>query len=109
LAADGLNVPQHFLIEVRLGQERTIVDPFFCGQVLSPGDVVARLPFASQTGQPISECLSFPIASHQQWLTRMIANLQHIFATTGRWSDLAAMCELQQLAQSGSGHSRDGS
>ena len=36
-------------------------------------------------------------ATHSQWLSRMLVNLQHIFATQERRADLAAMSELQTL------------
>ena len=36
-------------------------------------------------------------ATHRQWLSRMLNNLQAIFAQTGRERDLYAMQELQEL------------
>jgi hypothetical protein len=36
-------------------------------------------------------------ATHRQWLSRMLNNLQAVFAHTGRERDLYAMQELQGL------------
>ena len=40
-------------------------------------------------------------ATHRQWLSRMLNNLQAVFAHTGRERDLYAMQELQSLLVDG--------
>ena len=37
------------------------------------------------------------VATHKQWLNRMLHNLQAVFAQTGRERDLFAMQELQEV------------
>ncbi len=90
----GLNLPGHFLVEVIDPHERLIVDPFLGGMTLSEADLHLRhaqyLPYLG-SGQ------TWPVASHKQWISRMIANLQHIFTAFDRTDDLAAMSELQDL------------
>jgi regulator of sirC expression with transglutaminase-like and TPR domain len=101
----GINSPGHFLAAVRSSQtERTAtiqsawmyVDPFYGGQVLYPADVCRRI--AATTGREINDpSMWLEPASHRQWLSRMLSNLQAIFAQTGRERDLYAMLELSDL------------
>ena len=108
----GLNTPYHFLVEVRDEGERMIVDPFLGGRVLTHEDVrkllfEARPRHNSRSPQwedpdshPAAEGrrmpAMLPIASHRQWLARILANLQHVFGRHGFCADHAAMTELQQ-------------
>jgi regulator of sirC expression with transglutaminase-like and TPR domain len=101
LSVVGLNLPGHFLVAVRDGHEPLIVDPFLKGQALTTTEVAERLPFGSRLSFFGQEIAALPVATHRQWISRLIANLQHLFAATGRATDLKAMCELQQLVQLG--------
>lgn len=103
----GLNTPKHFLVEVRHRDERLIVDPFVRGRVLTVDEVRQLLypPPPAQPGRAAPRQLA--VATHRQWLARILGNLQHIFAQGGHYSDLAAMTELQQvLSRSGRFSSR---
>jgi len=93
----GVNVPTHFLIEVRAEKERLIVDPFLRGQLLTTEEVAERLNPLSPLHARLVRNGRLPIATHRQWLARMLANLQHYFSISGRSDDFAAMTELQQL------------
>ena len=77
--------------------ERLIVDPFLRGQLLTIDEVVSRLDPPSPLRASIMKTGRLPVATHKQWLARMLANLQHILSNSGRSEDFAAMTELQQL------------
>jgi regulator of sirC expression with transglutaminase-like and TPR domain len=82
---------------VRLPTGSMIVDPFAGGRVLTYEEVLGRLPVGTTLRRQRSGRVALPVASHRQWISRMIANLQHIFSATGYRADLGAMCEMQQL------------
>jgi regulator of sirC expression with transglutaminase-like and TPR domain len=72
------------------------IDPFYGGQVLSQDDVCHRI--AATTGRELVDpSLWLEPASHRQWLSRMLNNLQATFAQMGRERDLYAMLELNEL------------
>lgn len=101
----GINSPGHFLAAVRSGQSEgatatqsawMYIDPFYGGQVLYHDDVCRRI--AATTGRELFDpSLWLEPASHRQWLSRMLNNLQATFAQTGRERDLYAMLELNEL------------
>lgn len=105
LSVHGINAPGHFLAGVYCPQTSgtasddaswMYVDPFYGGDLLDRRQVHQRV--VETTGREIHftpECLAR--ATHRQWLGRMLANLQAVFATTGRERDLYAMQELQNL------------
>jgi regulator of sirC expression with transglutaminase-like and TPR domain len=107
LTVHGINSPGHFLAAVEsdcsnLTGSRSkscmYVDPFYGGGVLTEADVFKRI--GESTGQaipPTPEWLAR--ASGRQWLARMLANLQAVFASLGRERDLLAMQELQALLE----------
>jgi regulator of sirC expression with transglutaminase-like and TPR domain len=105
LSVHGINAPGHFLASVRCPQSHEAadngagwmyVDPFYGGELLDERQVHRRIVEATGQAIPFSpKCLAR--ASHRQWLGRMLANLQAVFAATGRERDLYAMQELQNL------------
>lgn len=96
LDVEGVNTPGHFLARVRLPEGGMIVDPFYSGGVLTEAEAFDRIE--AVTGRPAPRVAQYMTAvSHAQWLSRMLVNLQHIFASTERRADLAAMTELQTL------------
>jgi regulator of sirC expression with transglutaminase-like and TPR domain len=118
----GLNTPYHFLVEVRDGGERMIVDPFLGGRILTLEDVhklllsprlveneesLATDPTAVRSATFPRKLRHIPAATHRQWLARILANLQHIFGRRGFCTDHAAMTELQQMLEQHSGDSHD--
>ena len=93
LTVQGVNAPGHFLVRVRCDQRWMIVDPFFTGQVLTREEAFDRIDRV--LGKPVArrdELLNAP--THEQWLVRILANLQHLFTAEERCDDLAAMTEL---------------
>ena len=96
LRADGINAPGHFLVQVSDGGKPYLVDPFFCGMVLSREDAYQRL----------EHCLSMPVdrdvellkpATHHQWIQRTLLNLVQLFDAEERIEDKLAIVELSQL------------
>ena len=106
LVVRGINSPGHFLAAVQMpaiaGRTDTsphkwmYVDPFYGGGMLDRDDVWRRIAEASGSAAPPSPEWLAP-ATHQQWLARMLNNLQAVFAHAGRERDLYAMQELQDL------------
>lgn len=104
LRIHGINSPGHFLAAVHhednqtstAGEGLMYVDPFFGGALLSHHDVYRRIE--STSGQTPSESNDWlATTTHRQWLSRMLNNLQAVFAPSGRERDLFAMQELQEL------------
>jgi regulator of sirC expression with transglutaminase-like and TPR domain len=105
LVVRGINSPGHFLAAVesaatdRAPAKRAdwmYVDPFYGGELLNPDDVCRRI--ISTTGlSPTNSSQWLAPATHRQWLSRMLNNLQAVFAHAGRERDLYAMQELQEL------------
>lgn len=105
LAVLGINSPGHFLAAVRGERLRNsrnsagpwmYVDPFFGGELLTQADIYRRI--ADTTGRSATPSPAWLApATHRQWLSRMLNNLQAVFAHANRERDLYAMQELQEL------------
>jgi regulator of sirC expression with transglutaminase-like and TPR domain len=105
LSVRGINSPGHFLAAVKSGDATgttrgdgpwMYVDPFHGGELLDGADVCRRI--AETTGMVAEDPSQwFTPATHRQWLSRMLNNLQAVFAHTGRERDLYAMQELHDL------------
>jgi regulator of sirC expression with transglutaminase-like and TPR domain len=105
LFVQGINSPGHFLAAVRTSAAGApagsngswmYVDPFYGGELLKGDDVCRRI--AETTGMMAADArLWLTPATHPQWLSRMLNNLQAVFAHAGRERDLYAMQELQDL------------
>jgi regulator of sirC expression with transglutaminase-like and TPR domain len=105
LTVHGINSPGHFLAAVECpatGQTAShqnslmYVDPFYGGGLLTEDDVFDRITETTGQETPRSRGL-LSRATGRQWLERMLANLQAVFASIGRERDLLAMQELQAL------------
>lgn len=102
LVVHGVNSPGHFLAEVEpaphSGEKAMYVDPFFGGGVLTIDEAFARIGQA--TGQPVLPTSSLlSRASPEQWLSRMLTNLQAAFSAAGQERNVYAMQELQALIE----------
>lgn len=98
LRVEGVNAPGHFLACVacreNTGERSMYVDPFYGGGLLTIDEAFERLRAA--TGQPLeADAALLRPASPRAWLSRMLLNLQAIFAHGGNQRDLFAMQELQ--------------
>lgn len=96
LEVEGVNAPGHFVVRVVTNDGQMIVDPYMNGGVLTEAEAFDRIEAVTGRHVPRSSEYLAP-AKHTQWLSRMLLNLQHVFATRGQQNDLAAMSELQQL------------
>ena len=96
LEVEGVNAPGHFLARVKTADSVMIVDPFFGGGILTDSEALGRIE--QITGRPtLGNPQHLAPAMHAQWISRMLVNLQHVFASTNRRGDLVAMQELQSL------------
>lgn len=105
LVVRGINSPGHFLAAVHSDEPGAVsnthgtwmyVDPFYGGELLDRNDVCRRI--TDTTGlMPTDSSEWLAPATHRQWLSRMLNNLQAVFAHAGRERDLYAMQELQEL------------
>lgn len=96
LTVQGVNAPGHFLARVAVDRDGMIVDPFYRGTVLTEAEAHTRIEQATQRQLPHSRHFLRP-ASHREWLARILANLQQIYAANLCYDDLAAMNELHSL------------
>lgn len=96
LTVEGVNSPGHFLARVRTDRGAMIVDPFFRGTVLTEAEAFTRIEYMSRRQIPRSPH-NLPTATHRQWISRILENLQQIYVDNCRFEDLAAMNELQSL------------
>jgi regulator of sirC expression with transglutaminase-like and TPR domain len=98
LTAYGVNSPGHFLAAVEIDQKWTFVDPFQRGRVVSQDEVCQRV--AELTGQSIERPEdALPLATHRQWIARILLNLIGNFSRQGPAENLAAMKELLALLE----------
>ncbi len=96
LQIEGLNTPGHFLTRVHTDEGWQIIDPFYSGQALSTAEAFRRIEQVAGKKLAYDESYFEP-ASHAKWLSRLINNLQVLFAAEGHQLDFAAMTELQQV------------
>lgn len=94
----GVNAPGHFLARVEGGPGFTtmIVDPFAGGRVLTPQEVIAHVREVAGESFPI-DADRLPIATHRDWLLRMLRNLIGVYHARNLEADRAAMEELSRL------------
>ncbi|NIL97740.1 MAG: hypothetical protein GTO53_08625 [Planctomycetales bacterium] len=108
LTVHGVNAPAHFLACVRMEGHWTLVDPFFAGRILSRAEAIAQieqitgraLPAPHTDGEadsPLFHDPLFPIATHAQWLARIVRNLRGVFQKLDREQDVLAMVDLFRL------------
>jgi regulator of sirC expression with transglutaminase-like and TPR domain len=98
LRVEGINSPGHFLVRVATPTGWLIVDPFFRGTVLNRDEAFGRIEWALKRRVPRHRAY-LTTASHAQWLSRMLRNLENAFASGQRHNDLEAMRELHQLLE----------
>ena len=98
LTAYGVNSPGHFLAAVEIDQQWTFVDPFQRGRVVSRDEVCEQV--AQLTGQSLLRPDdAVPLATHRQWIARILFNLIGHFTRQAAAENLAAMKELLALLE----------
>lgn len=100
LTVEGVNAPGHFLAAVDCreanGRRTLYVDPFYSGALLTEAEAYERL--AAAVGAEIEpDPAMLRRATPLAWLSRMLLNLQAIFAREGNQRDLYAMLEMQAV------------
>ena len=100
LVVRGVNAPGHFLARVEGGPDFTtmLVDPFAAGRVLSVPEAVAHVREVAGESFPF-DADNLPLATHRDWLLRMLRNLIGVFHTRELPADRAAMEELARLVR----------
>jgi regulator of sirC expression with transglutaminase-like and TPR domain len=96
LQIEGVNTPGHFMAAAHVDDEWLLIDPFDRGRMLTTGEATSLI--ASITG--IEQVLTWdvlPIATHQQWLARIIMNLMAIFQQSDDRDAQLAMQEMFEL------------
>ena len=96
LRVHGVGLPGHFMVAVEDGESAMLIDPFSGGKMLTPDEACERVRAAFGPEVEWNDDLLAPV-SNLHWLTRMLQNLLHIFGGAGRYSDVAAMLELEML------------
>lgn len=92
----GVGLPGHFLCGIEVEGSRMLIDPFAQGRILTPDEARERMREIFGEEAEWSEDLLRP-ASNRHWLTRMLQNLLNIFGSSGAYSDVAAMLEMEIL------------
>jgi regulator of sirC expression with transglutaminase-like and TPR domain len=98
LVVHGVNAPAHFVAAVEIDGELMIVDAFQRGRILSRGELSERV--AQLTGQALlSSDEAVPLATHRQWIARILMNLISLFTNQAPPEHLQAMKELLALLE----------
>lgn len=105
----GINAPGHFLAAipaVAVGSinsavdDLAYIDPFCGGILLSREEAIARIAKTADGDLLLDENSDMlPIATHKQWLTRILHNLHNGFDRRGQLEDSRAMAEMIGLIQ----------
>jgi regulator of sirC expression with transglutaminase-like and TPR domain len=94
LSVVGVNAPLHFMAGVQLDDKVLLIDPFFNGRAVSREEAFERIEQVAGRAVPrVDEML--PVASHRQWIARILGNLLNLFQHTEQMCDYRAMLELR--------------
>ncbi|HZZ42526.1 MAG TPA: transglutaminase-like domain-containing protein [Tepidisphaeraceae bacterium] len=92
----GIGLPGHFLCGVDIDGSIMLIDPFNQGRSLNQDEALDRMRNVLGQEAECSEDLLAPV-SNKHWLTRTLQNLLNIFGSSGHYSDVAAMLEMEML------------
>jgi regulator of sirC expression with transglutaminase-like and TPR domain len=96
LTVRGINAPVHFLAAMETDGASMIVDPFHGGRVLTQKEALDQIEQLSNGTVTRSKAV-LATATHLQWISRIIRNLEQVFQSEGRRDDELAMGELMAL------------
>jgi regulator of sirC expression with transglutaminase-like and TPR domain len=99
LRVEGIHTPGRFLVRIFDGQTWMVVDPFEKGRVLSPMEVNQLLSEVNGSTTNFAPD-NLPIATHRQWIERILTNLARSFDLCGAVKDRDAVLELLLLVKS---------
>jgi len=104
IPAFGINAPSHFLAAVpaeTVGSvesqrdDLALIDPFCGGKLLSRAEAIHRIAQNADGDLLLDESVDLlPIATHKQWLIRILSNLHMGFDRRGQVDDSRAMSEM---------------
>lgn len=94
IPCEGIGLPGHFIVSVQVDDKPMLIDPFYGGCVLTIDEARQRMRDTVGDEASWSDDYLKPV-SNQHWLTRMLQNLLHCYASSGQYSELAAMLELE--------------
>ena len=105
----GINAPSHFLAAVpavTVGSivskrdDLAIIDPFCGGVLLSRDEAIHRIAQNAGSDLLLDENVDLlPVATHKQWLIRILQNLHMGFDRRGQVDDSRAMSEMIWLVE----------
>lgn len=104
----GINAPGHFMAGVPALAAGSFnapgglcyIDPFAGGRLLTREDALDRV--ADTAGGDLlidADADLLPVATHKQWIIRLIRNLRLVFERRGQDDDARAMAEMIQLVE----------
>jgi regulator of sirC expression with transglutaminase-like and TPR domain len=100
LRVHGIGLPGHFMVAVEADDVSApaviLIDPFSGGRVMHVDEIHARLSDSFGQELELTQDMFRPV-TNLHWLTRMLQNLLHVFGRGDRFSDVAAMLELEML------------
>ena len=109
IPAFGINAPGHFLAAipaVAVGSitskrdDLALIDPFCGGTLLSRDEAIHRIAKSADGDLLLDENVDLlPVATHKQWLTRILQNLHMGFDRRGQVDDSRAMSEMIWLVE----------
>ena len=109
IATCGINAPGHFLAAVpalTVGSiasqrdELALIDPFCGGKLLSRNEAIQRIAQNADGDLLLDDSMDLlPIATHKQWLVRILNNLHLGFDRRGQVDDSRAMSEMIWLVE----------
>ncbi|NNF43083.1 MAG: hypothetical protein HKN62_08540 [Phycisphaerales bacterium] len=100
LAVRGINAPWHFLAGIEINGSLTLIDVFDSGRLIRADEALARIEAMSGGSIPAPEEV-LPTAGPRAWISRMLRNLERLFAEADREKDRVAMVELAEAMARG--------
>lgn len=91
----GVGLPGHFLVGLDC-HGPVLVDCFHAGRLLDADDAAERVHACAGPETRFSDDMLRPV-THRHWVTRLIQNLLQSYTSAGRYTDVAAMLELELL------------
>lgn len=100
LATEGIGAPGHFLLRVRDEDGPLLLDPFHRGRILDREEAFVLMETTLGHEVPREDRFLRPV-SHTEWITRILRNLEAIYARRAHPRDAAAMVEMRHLVEAG--------
>jgi regulator of sirC expression with transglutaminase-like and TPR domain len=95
----GVGMPGHFIVALDMDPMASapmLVDPFASGRVMTYEEAHERLKAMLGPDTEWSDDLVNPV-SNRLWLTRILQNLLTVFGSSGHYSDVAAVLEMEMV------------